>query len=75
MAVINEETRRVFFGGEQAVGEYIEVKGHSFRVVGGCTQCTGIPRGVLCRYLGAHQHPRNGRVTCVMIRYSATLRR
>ena len=34
MAVINEETRRVFFGGEQAVGKYIEVKGRSFRVVG-----------------------------------------
>ena len=34
VAVINEETRRVFFGGEQAVGKYIEVKGHSFRVVG-----------------------------------------
>ena len=34
VAVINEETRRVFFGGEQAVGQYIEVKGRSFRVVG-----------------------------------------
>ena len=34
MAVINEETRRVFFGGEQAVGKYIEVKGRPFRVVG-----------------------------------------
>ena len=34
VAVINKETRRVFFGGEQAVGEYIEVKGRSFRVVG-----------------------------------------
>lgn len=34
VAVINEETRRVFFGGEQAVGKYIEVKGRPFRVVG-----------------------------------------
>ena len=34
MAVINEATRRVFFGGEQAVGKYIEVKGRPFRVVG-----------------------------------------
>ena len=34
VAVINEETRRVFFGGEQAVGKYIEVKGRSFRVLG-----------------------------------------
>ena len=34
VAVINEETRRVFFGGEQAVGQYIEVKGRPFRVVG-----------------------------------------
>ena len=34
VAVINEATRRVFFGGEQAVGKYIEVKGRPFRVVG-----------------------------------------
>ena len=34
VAVINEETRRVFFGGEQAVGKYIEFKGRPFRVVG-----------------------------------------
>ena len=34
VAVINKETRRVFFGGEQAVGKYIEVKERSFRVVG-----------------------------------------
>ena len=34
VVVINEETRRVFFGGEQAVGKYIEFKGRPFRVVG-----------------------------------------
>ena len=34
MVVINEETRRIYFGGEQAVGKYIEVKGRPFRVVG-----------------------------------------
>ena len=34
VAVINEATRRVFFGSDQAVGQYIEVKGRSFRVVG-----------------------------------------
>ena len=34
VVVINEETRRVFFGGDQAVGKYIEFKGRPFRVVG-----------------------------------------
>jgi len=34
VAVINEETRRVFWGGEQAVGQYIELEEQSFRVVG-----------------------------------------
>lgn len=34
VAVINEATRRVFFGSEQAVGKYIELKGRPFRVVG-----------------------------------------
>ena len=34
MAVINEATRRVFFGGEQAVSKYIELKEQAFRVVG-----------------------------------------
>ena len=34
VAVINEATRRVFFGEEQAVGQYIEIKERSFRVVG-----------------------------------------
>lgn len=34
VVVINEETRRIFFGGEQAVGKYIEFKGRPFRVVG-----------------------------------------
>ncbi len=33
VAVINEATRRAFFG-EQAVGKYIELKGQPFRVVG-----------------------------------------
>jgi len=34
VAVINEATRQVFFGGEQAVGKYIELKEQAFRVVG-----------------------------------------
>ena len=34
VAVINEATRRVFFGEEQAVGRYIDLKDLSFRVVG-----------------------------------------
>ena len=34
VAVINEATRRVFFGGKQAVGKYIELKEQAFRVVG-----------------------------------------
>ena len=34
VAVINEATRRVFFGGEQAEGKYIELKEQAFRVVG-----------------------------------------
>ena len=34
VAVINEAMRRAFFGGEQAVGKYIEVKERPFRVVG-----------------------------------------
>ena len=34
VAVINEATRRVFFGGEQAVGKHIELKEQAFRVVG-----------------------------------------
>ena len=34
VAVINEATRQVFFGEEQAVGKYIELKGRPFRVVG-----------------------------------------
>ena len=34
VVVINEETRRVFFGGEQAAGKYIEFKKRPFRVVG-----------------------------------------
>ncbi|MCY3735446.1 MAG: ABC transporter permease [Gemmatimonadaceae bacterium] len=34
VAVINEATRRVFFGEEQAVGQHIELKGLPFRVVG-----------------------------------------
>ena len=34
VAVINEATRRVFFGEEQAVGKFIEVKGRPFRVTG-----------------------------------------
>ena len=34
VAVINEATRRVFFGGEQAVGKYIELREQAFRVVG-----------------------------------------
>ena len=34
VAVINEATRRVFFGGEQAMGKYIELKEQAFRVVG-----------------------------------------
>ena len=57
VVVINEETRRVFFGEEQAVGKYIEVKGRPFPRGRGRAQRAGIPRGVLCRYLGARQHP------------------
>ncbi len=34
VVVINEETRRVFFGEEQAVGKYIEFSDRPFRVVG-----------------------------------------
>ena len=34
VAVINEATRRVFFGDEEAVGKYIELKDLPFRVVG-----------------------------------------
>ena len=34
VAVINEATRQVFFGGEQAVGKHIELKEQAFRVVG-----------------------------------------
>ena len=34
VVVINEETRRVFFGEEQAVGQYIEFSDRPFRVVG-----------------------------------------
>ena len=34
VAVINEATRRVFFGEGQAVGKYIELKERAFRVVG-----------------------------------------
>ena len=34
VAVINEATRQVFFGEEQAVGKYIELKERPFRVVG-----------------------------------------
>ena len=34
VVVINEATRQVFFGEEQAVGKYIELKERSFRVVG-----------------------------------------
>ena len=34
VAVINEATRRVFFGEEEAVGQYIELKDRPFRVVG-----------------------------------------
>lgn len=34
VAVINEATRRAFFGNGRAVGQYIEVKGRPFRVVG-----------------------------------------
>ncbi len=34
VAVINEATRRVFFGEEQAVGKYIELREQAFRVVG-----------------------------------------
>jgi putative ABC transport system permease protein len=34
VAVINESTRRKFFGGEKALGKTIEADGQSFRVVG-----------------------------------------
>ena len=75
VAVINEETRRVFFGGEQAVGQYIEVKGRSFRVVGVVPNVPAF-RIVSFADLWVPVSTRVKRTsTCIMIRYSATLRR
>ena len=55
VVVINEETRRIFFGGEQAVGKYIEFKGRPFRVVGVVPNVPAFRLASLCRYLDARQ--------------------
>ena len=59
VAVINQATRRAFFG-EQAVGKYIELKGQPVPRGGSRAQRADVPHVALCRYLGARQCPRNG---------------
>ena len=73
VVVINEETRRVFFGGEQAVGKYIEVKGRPFRVVG---VVPNVPAFRLASFadIWVPFSVRGNGVTCGTIRYSAALR-